>query len=1034
MAEGRRYAIAPQLDIEQILKEAQHRWLRPAEICEILKNYRNFRIAPEPPNRPTSGSLFLFDRKVLRYFRKDGHNWRKKKDGKTVKEAHERLKSGSIDVLHCYYAHGEENENFQRRTYWMLEEDFMHIVLVHYLEVKGGKSSSRIRGNDDMLQAARTDSPLSQLPSQTTEGESSLSGQAFEYEETESDIYSGGAGYYPFSWMQQHENGGGHVMSTSVSSSYVPASSVGNHQGLPSTATNTSFYSHGQDTLPVVLNESGLGFAFNGADSQLDLSSWNGVKPDKGIHQMPPPQVSVPSEQFPFTEGSGVESFTFDEVYSNGLGIKDADVAVTDQEELWQLTGAIGGSFATEDSFQRNDRSLEEAINYPLLKTQSSNLSDILKDSFKKSDSFTRWMSKELGEVDDSQIKSNSGVYWNSEETDYIIEASSRDQLDQLTVGPELAQDQLFSIVDFSPSWTYAGSKTRVLITGRFLNSNEVKRCKWSCMFGEVEVSAEILADGTLRCYSPSHKPGRVPFYVTCSNRLACSEIREFEFRPSDPQYMDAPSPHGSTNKTYLQMRLDKLLSLGQDEYQVTVSNPTKKMIDLSNKISSLMMDNDAWSMLLKLADDNELATDDKQDQLFEKCIKKKLHIWLVHTASDDGKGPSVLDEEGQGVLHLAAALGYDWAIRPTITAGLNINFRDAHGWTALHWAAFCGRERTVVALIALGAAPGALTDPTPDYPSGSTPADLASLNGHKGISGFLAESSLTSHLHSLNLKEAMGSNASEISGLPGIGDFTERRASPLAGQGLQAGSMEDSLGAVRNAAQAAARIYQVFRVQSFQRKQAVQYEDDSGAISDERALSLLSVKPSKQGQLDPLHAAATRIQNKYRGWKGRKEFILIRQRIVKIQAHVRGHQVRKHYRKIVWSVGIVEKVILRWRRRGAGLRGFRSTEGAMEGTSSSNSDLIRKKPAEDDYDFLQEGRKHTEERLQKALARVKSMVQYPDARDQYQRILTVVTKMQESQAMQEKMLEESTEMDESFLRSEFKELWDDDMPMPGYF
>jgi ankyrin repeat protein len=51
-----------------------------------------------------------------------------------------------------------------------------------------------------------------------------------------------------------------------------------------------------------------------------------------------------------------------------------------------------------------------------------------------------------------------------------------------------------------------------------------------------------------------------------------------------------------------------------------------------------------------------------------------------------------VLDEEGQGVLHLAAALGYDWAIRPTITAGVNINFRDVHGWTALHWAAFCGR------------------------------------------------------------------------------------------------------------------------------------------------------------------------------------------------------------------------------------------------------------------------------------------------------------------------------------------------------
>ncbi|CAD6209959.1 unnamed protein product [Miscanthus lutarioriparius] len=956
MAEARRHAIAPQLDVEQILKEAQHRWLRPAEICEILKNYRNFRISPEPPNRPPSGSLFLFDRKVLRYFRKDGHNWRKKRDGKNVKEAHERLKSGSVDVLHCYYAHGEGKENFQRRSYWMLEEDFMHIVLVHYLEVKGGKSTSRIRGHDDMLQAAHMDSPLSQLPSQTTEGESSLSGQASEYEETESDIYSGGAGYHPFSWTQQHENGGGPVMSASIPSSYIPALSLGNLQGFPATVTNTDIYSYSQDALSVALNEPDLGIGFNGADNQLDPSSLNDlVKPDQGSFKCPPPK----------------------------------------------LPGAIS-SFSPEDSFQKNDRSLEETINYPLLKTQSSSLSEMLKDSFKKSDSFTRWMSKALGEVDDSQIKSSSGVYWNSEETDNIIEASTRDQLDQFTLDPVLAQDQLFSIVDFSPSWTYARSKTRVLITGRFLNSDEIQRCKWSCMFGEVEVPAEISADGTLRCYSPSHKPGRVPFYVTCTNR-------------------------------YLQMRLDDLLSLGHNEYQAAVSNPTKEMVDLSKKISSLMTDNDSWSKLLKLASDNEPATDDNQDQLLEKRLKEKLHIWLVHKASDGGKGPNVLDDEGQGVLHLAAALGYDWVIRPTVSAGVNINFRDAHGWTALHWAAFCGRERTVVALIALGAAPGALTDPTPDFPTGNTPADLASANGYKGISGFLAESSLTSHLQTLDLKEGKGSNAPEISGLPGIGDVTERRASPLAGEGLQAGSMGDSLGAVRNAAQAAARIYQVFRVQSFQRKQAVQYEDGSGAVSDDRAISLLSVKPSKPVQLDPLHAAATRIQNKYRGWKGRKEFLLIRQRIVKIQAHVRGHQVRKHYRKIIWSVGIVEKVILRWRRKGAGLRGFRSTEGAMEGNSSSSSSLIQNKPAEDDYDFLQQGRKQTEERLQKALARVKSMAQYPDARDQYRRILTVVTKIQESQAMQEKMLDESTEMDEGFFMSEFKELWYDDVPMPSW-
>ncbi|KAI8020069.1 Beta-1,3-galactosyltransferase 7 [Camellia lanceoleosa] len=98
------------------------------------------------------GSLFLFDRKVLRYLRKDGHNWRKKKDGKTVKEAHERLKAGSVDVLHCYYANGEENENFQRRSYWLLEEERLNIVLVHYCKVKvelaATRSSQEMRRSD----------------------------------------------------------------------------------------------------------------------------------------------------------------------------------------------------------------------------------------------------------------------------------------------------------------------------------------------------------------------------------------------------------------------------------------------------------------------------------------------------------------------------------------------------------------------------------------------------------------------------------------------------------------------------------------------------------------------------------------------------------------------------------------------------------------------------------------------------------------------------------------------------------------------
>lgn len=38
--------------------------------------------------------MFLFNRKSVRFFRKDGHDWRKKSDGKTVRETHEKLKVG----------------------------------------------------------------------------------------------------------------------------------------------------------------------------------------------------------------------------------------------------------------------------------------------------------------------------------------------------------------------------------------------------------------------------------------------------------------------------------------------------------------------------------------------------------------------------------------------------------------------------------------------------------------------------------------------------------------------------------------------------------------------------------------------------------------------------------------------------------------------------------------------------------------------------------------------------------------------------
>ncbi|XP_076953412.1 uncharacterized protein LOC143627499 [Bidens hawaiensis] len=152
-------------NIKDLIQEAQIRWLRPGEVFFILQNYEETQLCHELPQKPPSGSLFLFNKRVLRYFRKDGHNWRRKKDGRTVVEAHERLKVGNAEALNCYYAHGEQNPSFQRRCYWMLDQGMDHIVLVHYRDIgirmASGHSSGSIStfssGSSTITQGSNSD-------------------------------------------------------------------------------------------------------------------------------------------------------------------------------------------------------------------------------------------------------------------------------------------------------------------------------------------------------------------------------------------------------------------------------------------------------------------------------------------------------------------------------------------------------------------------------------------------------------------------------------------------------------------------------------------------------------------------------------------------------------------------------------------------------------------------------------------------------------------------------------------------------------
>ena len=97
--------------------------------------------------------------------------------------------------------------------------------------------------------------------------------------------------------------------------------------------------------------------------------------------------------------------------------------------------------------------------------------------------------------------------------------------------------------------------------------------------------------------------------------------------------------------------------------------------------------------------------------------------------------------------------------------------------------------------------------------------------------------------------------------------------------------SLKGSLAALRKSAHAAALIQAALRARSFRDRRLTRSNDDiSEASLDLVALGSLN-KVSKMGHFkDYLHSAAVKIQQKYRGWKGREDFLKIRSRIVKIQ------------------------------------------------------------------------------------------------------------------------------------------------------
>ncbi|KAL2603876.1 hypothetical protein AAZV13_09G036100 [Glycine max] len=885
------------LDVSNTMEEAKSRWLRPNEIHAILCNHKYFKINAKPVNLPKSGTIVLFDRKMLRNFRKDGHNWKKKTDGKTVKEAHEHLKVGNEERIHVYYAHGQDKPTFVRRCYWLLDKSLEHIVLVHYRDTQElqlqGSPATPVNSNSSSV----SDSAASWIPSD--------------------DLDSG------------------------VNSAYA-----------------------------VELNDSLTAKSHEQRLHEINTLEWDDLVVSNANTSTTSNGGNVP---YSFQQNQSLLNGSF----GNGFCYQVSSDPSAEIPSFGNLTQLVSGSDSAPYSFPESADLLKSS---PLSSGGVDTLGTLVNEGLQSQDSFGTWMnimSDTPCSIDESALEATTS----SVHVPYSSLVADNKQ--------SSLPEQVFNLTEVSPVWASSTEKTKVLVTGYFHNNYQhLAKSNLLCVCGDVSVPVEIVQVGVYRCWVSPHSPGLVTLYLSFDGHKPISQVVNFEYR--------TPILHEPTalieekynwDEFRLQMRLAHLLFASDKSLNIFSSkvstNALKEARRFSFKTSYISK---SWQHLMKSIDDKTIPFSQVKDALFETSLKNKLKEWLLERIILGSKSTEY-DAQGQAAIHLCAMLGYNWAISLFTWSGLSLDFRDKFGWTALHWAAYYGIEKMVATLLSCGARPNLVTDPTPQYPGGCTAADLAYVKGCDGLAAYLSEKSLVEQFNDMSL-------AGNISGSLETSSTDPVNAANLTEDQLY---LKETLEAYRTAAEAAARIQAAFREHSFKlRYQAVEImspeEEARQIVAAMRIQHAFRNYESKKKM-----AAAARIQLRFRTWKYRREFLNMRRQAIKIQAAFRGFQARKQYRKIVWSVGVLEKVILRWLLKRKGFRGLQVNPAEEE---TQESDTIAEE------DFFRTSRKQAEERVERSVIRVQAMFRSKKAQEEYRRM-----KLTHNQAMLDEL--------EEFLNSE---------------
>ncbi|OUS43224.1 CG-1 domain-domain-containing protein [Ostreococcus tauri] len=794
----------------ETLKHARARWLRNTEVCDVLLNYNayGFECANDAPVRPSAGTLYLINRKTVRFFRKDGHNWQKKKDGKTVRETHEKLKVGTVELLNCYYTHCEDDPKFQRRCYWLLNMD-EGAVLVHYLRVKtaptrpllskpaeGGALGKHVVGSKKAIAAIKEKRKVKE---------------------------SGKLKKFLRNVVQDDESR--QNMSEMLERDDADLAQIFGEAGLLGDDARGDWYDEFDDDVKDDLTDAPVA-----SFSQLmrELENSVGTFPEDDFAEF---------STLDSAEDDSVQDFQYDTLspahdtppsgVTSRLTLEEFERRIEKIRSQWQDQFSGDRDSTSMERIERQINALENefdrALQYSL--KQRADSVDAPTDTGSGEGANKVLGSRDEGSADKEPVRSSDAAH-----SDNQRQASSSRvplQIPATLSGVHV----LWSIIDFTPSWDDISGGAKVIITGEPRVEFDSAMC---CVFGTTSVRTEWIAPNVLRCEAPPHSPGVVSMFLAMENGNGhpVSEISSFEYIDSahdqrgkrqgaktnvkeeadmsDRNFQirlvhllttlrsgspDSPTDSGAKSVSALDDRVNTFDS---------VSRSTMELNTLSALRAAQSMDLDPYNLegvgnedLMKLLT-NMLQARLKSVIVHEnRRMKARLALPKIANAvsqveevakTDPGLvreevveqtqdvtdalmtvalAPSAYarkDEHGLTIFHCCAALGIEWAVRAMCATGVDINHTDVSKRTALHWAVARGHEMVVATLLNSGAKSRVICEWDGKR---LTPAELAIHCGHEGIAAYISEANLASALDLMNLRTKGVSKATETCKLP---------------------------------------------------------------------------------------------------------------------------------------------------------------------------------------------------------------------------------------------------------------------------